>query len=199
MSPTQTRRLTDLARPVALLLTTLGLVSALLVGTSSRADAWFERRCERHPIKCARAEHWAASKVAQFKTHHMPRTPDRRIRHLRAYYKHAWLKKYGPVITLHERSRRDSTAAGVPTPLGLCSGWSDCFDDFVDAANCAAHPLVTAVCLTSDVLEDGIGKPEKAELVCGGTVLITSGGNPVAVGRGAAGCYFTWLAWQIFG
>jgi hypothetical protein len=186
-------------RTVASVALAAALLAALLVGSADSAEARFDNWCKRHPVKCQRVQQWAGNKVHQFKSHSMPRTPDRRIRPLRLYYKAAWYKKYGPAVARQTFTSPEADVAGVRTPFGFCSGWRDCFGDFVDIANCAAHPIVTAVCLTTNVLDDGIGKPEKAELICGGTVLITSGGNPVAVGRGSLACYFTWLGWQIFG
>ena len=195
MKSTRSRRGTGLATPTALVMSTLALVAGLLVASAPSADATFNRRCDRHTIKCLWVKTWAAAKIEQFRDHDMPRTRDRRIRPLRQYYKHAWLKKHGPGISMLRQGEESSNAAR--TPMGWCSGWGDCFERFVDAANCAAHPILTATCLTTDILDDGIGQPEKAELICGGNVLITAGPNPVAVGRGGAGCLFTWLAWQI--
>jgi hypothetical protein len=180
------------------LLVALALVAAFLTAAAGSADAG--QRCHRHPVKCERVHHWANAKEHQFRKHRMPRTDDRYLWGLWRYYKAAWYKKYGRrALAVHEPGESTSATTPVQTPYGLCSGWGDCFSEFVDAANCAAHPIVTAVCLTTSVLDDGIGTPEKAELICAGTVLITSGGNPIAVGRGAAGCYWVWIAWQLFG
>jgi hypothetical protein len=182
------------------LLVALALVAAFLTAATDSADARQGQRCHRHPVQCQRVHHWANAKERQFRKHRMPRTDDRYLWNLWPYYKAAWYKRYGRrALAVHRPGEPMATAAEVQTPYGLCSGWGDCFADFVDAANCAAHPIVTAVCITTSVLDDGIGKPEKAELICAGTVLITSGGNPLAVGRGAAGCYWVWLAWQLFG
>jgi hypothetical protein len=189
------------------LLVALTLVAAFLTTAAGSADAQPGQRCQRHPVKCQRVHAWANLKEHQFRSRNMPRTDDRYLWGLWKYYRAAWYKKYGRALAggepaaplVQQFGEPTERVTGVQTPYGLCSGWGDCFSEFVEAANCAAHPIVTAVCLTSSVLDDGIGQPEKAELICGGTVLITSGGNPVAVGRGFAGCYWVWLAWQIFG
>ena len=191
-----------LALPLQMLMV-VAVLATLLTAGGGRAEAWFDHRCDKHPRTCQKVESWANIKRHQFKAGDLGRTPDRRIRPLREYYKHAWIKKYGRAVAANAESRsmrlEYPSAPGAQTPYGWCFGWSDCFGFFVDAANCAAHPVATVICLTSDVLDDGIGRPEKAELICAGAVLITSGGNPVAVGRGAAGCYWTWLGWQLFG
>jgi hypothetical protein len=181
------------------LLVAFTLVAALLTAAAGSAEAQAGQRCHRHPVKCQRVHHWANAKERQFRNHDMPRTDDRWMWGLWKYYRAAWYKKYGRALAVSESGQPTAAAAEVQTPYGLCSGWGDCFSEFVDAANCVAHPIVTAVCLTTSVLDDGIGTPEKAELICAGTVLITSGGNPIAVGRGFAGCYWVWLAWQLFG
>jgi hypothetical protein len=180
------------------LLVTFAFIAALLTSAAGTTDAAFDQRCERRPVTCDRVERWANLKLHQFRDGELHRTPDRYIRGLWRYYKAAWDKEHGRGISTPEVGAPQEADPAAPAPDSRCWGWAECFAEFVDRASCIAHPTITTRCATTTVLDDGIGFPEQATLVCAGRVLVTAGRNPIAVGPGLASCYWESLGWLLF-